>query len=286
MVSIKRNLGLFFIRSLVFVSFMGLCCAAYAAVCTGSQVACCKGTTMSCCPHPGYDSNGVELSYDLRACMTLTPILPDDPIIIGPIDPIETCTSGAVQYKPSGTCGTSSRTCCSSGSWSGWDAACPKTCDGTKPITSRSCGTNGTQTRSVTCDTSTGKWVEGAWGTCKEQVCTPGEVGPCPTNCYQRRTCNADGTAWSSCACENNDEIWRITMTYQNVTQSSNTCEAHCCCSGDTPVSNVYNKYLGKNLGTGCLGENGTYEYYCACQEKGSSSPSSGYTGTQSQCLR
>ena len=283
MVSIKRNLGLFFIRSLVFVSFMGLCCAAYAVVCTSSQAPCCKGTTMSCCPHPGYDSNGVELSYDLSACMTL--ILPDRPII-GPIDPIvEECTSGQTQYKPSGTCGTSSRTCCSSGSWSGWDAACPKTCDGTKPITSRSCGTNGTQTRSVTCDTSTGTWVEGAWGTCKEQVCTPGEVGPCPTNCYQRRTCNASGTAWSSCACENKDEIWNVTMNYKNTVQSTMTCEAHCCCDGDIPVPNVYNKYLNKNAGTGCRGKNGNLEYYCGCKERDSGYQTV-YTGTQSQCLR
>ena len=204
------------------------------------------------------------------------------------IDPIETCgTSGQVQYKPSGLCGTTSRTCCGLDSWSDWGKECPKTCDSsTKPITSRSCGTNGTQTRSVTCDTSTGTWVEGAWGTCKEQVCTPGEVGPCPTNCYQRRTCNASGTAWSSCACENKNEIWNVTMNYKNTVQSTMTCEAHCCCEGDMPVTNVYNKYLNKNAGTGCLGENGTFEYYCACKEKGSVSQTSGYTGTQSQCLR
>ena len=244
--------------------------AAVDLICRFGYKKCCVDGTLTC-----VDEDDTNYKYCLITC--------GDDFIIGPI---ETCTSGAVQYKTSGTCGTSSRTCCSSGYWSGWDAACPKTCDGTKPITSRSCGTNGTQTRSVTCDTSTGEWVEGAWGTCEEQVCTPGEVEPCPTNCYQRRTCNADGTAWSSCACENKDEIWRITMTYQNVTQSSNTCEAHCCCEGDTPVSNMYNKYLGKNVGTGCLGENGTYEYYCACQEKGSASPTSGYTGTQSQCLR
>ena len=277
MVSLKtifKCYKVFFVLTSFFI--LGGTLQSFAAVdlttvlCRDGYKKCCVDGVLTC-----VDEDDTNYKYCLTTC--------GNNIII---DPIETCTSGAVQYKPSGTCGTSSRTCCSSGSWSGWDAACPKTCDGTKPITSRSCGTNGTQSRSVTCNTSTGEWVEGAWGTCEEQVCTPGEVEPCPTNCYQRRTCNADGTAWSSCACENNDEIWRITMTYQNVTQSSNTCEAHCCCSGDTPVSNVYNKNLGKNLGTGCLGENGTYEYYCACQEKGSSSPSSGYTGTQSQCLR
>ena len=199
---------------------------------------------------------------------------------------LEDCTKGEVQYKPSGSCGTTSRTCCGLGSWSDWGKECPKTCDSsTKPITSRSCGTNGTQTRSVTCDTSTGTWVEGAWGTCKEQVCTPGEVGPCPTNCYQRRTCNASGTAWSSCACENKNEIWNVTMNYKNTVQSTMTCEAHCCCDGDIPVTNVYNKYLNKNAGTGCRGKNGNLEYYCGCKER-DSGYQTGYTGTQSQCLR
>ncbi len=47
-------------------------------------------------------------------------IEPDDPIT--PI--VKDCTSGQVQYKPSGSCGTSERTCCSNGTWSGWDAKC------------------------------------------------------------------------------------------------------------------------------------------------------------------
>ena len=99
MVSIKRHLGLFFIRSLVFVSFMGLCCAAYAVICTSSQVQCCKGTQLSCCNHPGYGSNGVELSYDLSPCTTISPINPGGSIVIDPdrpiIGPIELeCTSG------------------------------------------------------------------------------------------------------------------------------------------------------------------------------------------------
>ena len=198
---------------------------------------------------------------------------------------VEDCNKGDVQYKPSGSCGTTSRTCCGLGEWSGWGEECPKTCEGTKPATSQSCGIKGTQTRTVTCNTSTGEWVEGAWGTCKEQVCTPGEVGPCPTNCYQTRTCNSTGTAWGSCYCENKDEIWNVTMTYQNVTQSTITCEAHCCCDGETPISNMYNKYLNKDVGTGCLGTNGKAEYYCGCKPKGSDTHT-GYTGTWSQCER
>ncbi len=202
----------------------------------------------------------------------------------GGID-LERCNEGEVQYKPSGLCGTTSRTCCGL-SWSDWGKECPKTCDSsTRPISSQPCGTNGTQTRTVTCDTSTGTWTTGSWGTCVEQLCTPGEVEPCPENCYQRRTCNSSGTAWSSCSCENKDEIWRITMTYQNAVQSTMTCEAHCCCDGDMPVANMYNKYLNKNVGTGCLDEKGFPQYYCACKERDSGYQTV-YTGTQSQCLR
>ena len=124
MVSIKRNLGLFFIKSLVFVSFMGLCCAAYAVNCSGRQRPCCKGKTLSCCPHPGY-KNGKELSYDISECMEVAPIDPDKPIIVGPVKPIEKeCTSGQTQYQPKGDCGTSSRSCCSGGTWSDWDGEC------------------------------------------------------------------------------------------------------------------------------------------------------------------
>lgn len=38
----------------------------------------------------------------------------------------ETCSSvGQIQYKVNGTCGTSSRSCCSTGEWSEWDKECP-----------------------------------------------------------------------------------------------------------------------------------------------------------------
>ena len=168
MVSIKRSLGLFFIKSLVFVSFMGLCCAAYAVKCTSSQAPCCEGKKMSCCRHPGYDSNGKELSYDLSECMEVTPINPGGPII-GPIDPIvKECTSGQKEYKPSGSCGTSERTCCSDGTWSDWDALCriTTTCPtSSKPKTSQTCY-GGYERRTVTCNKSTGKWVTGPWGKC------------------------------------------------------------------------------------------------------------------------
>ena len=39
----------------------------------------------------------------------------------------ESCSAaGQVQYKSSGSCGTSSRKCCNGGSWSDWDKDCPQ----------------------------------------------------------------------------------------------------------------------------------------------------------------
>ncbi len=165
MVSIKRNLGLFFIKSLVFVSFMGLCGAAYAINCSSSQAPCCKGKKMSCCPHPGYE-NGKELSYDLSGCMEVAPINPGGPIVIPPI--VKECTSGQVQYEPIDPCGTSERTCCSDGTWSDWGKPCltTKTCPtSSKPSTKESCY-GGYRYRTVTCNKSTGEWVTGSWGYC------------------------------------------------------------------------------------------------------------------------
>ena len=51
-----------------------------------------------------------------------------------------------------------------------------------KPATSQSCNGCGTQTRSVTCDTSTGQWQTGAWGTC---------VGGNPSQTTQEESCTA-----------------------------------------------------------------------------------------------
>ena len=178
MVSIKRNLSLFFLKSLFFVSFMGLCCAAYAVSCSSSQAPCCSGTTLSCCPHPGYDSSGIELSYDLSACSSFTL----DDAILKPVEGL--CTLGTVEYKPDGTCGTTSRTCCGLNGWSDWGGECPSSTScsaSTKPATSQSCttlgGGSGTQTRTVTCNTSTGEWTTGSWGTCTcSNTCSGGQV--------------------------------------------------------------------------------------------------------------
>lgn len=258
MVSIKRNLGLFFIRSLVFVSFMGLCCAAYAVKCTSSQAPCCKGKTMSCCPHPGYE-NGKELSYDLSACMTILPINPDGPIVIDPdrpiIWPIEECTSGQTQYKPSGSCGTSSRSCCSDGTWSGWDASCPttKTCPtSSKPSTKESCY-GGYRYRTVTCNKSTGTWTSGSWGSCDCSDSAYESVPSLSGTCCQRK----DGTGLR---CNMGQE----TVPYRWVEAGTPCWDKFECGTGELPECNESRKgsYWSKwiNDGSYMLGCGGQYD--------------------------
>ena len=200
MVSIKRNMGLLFINFMMFVCFMGLYTISNAVGCTNGQVECCKGTILACCPHPGYQ-NGKELSYDLSACSTFTPILPDDPIII---KPIAECTSGQTQYKPSGSCGTSSRSCCSNGTWSDWDSKCDAstscgttqcwnglTCASKGPV-SKTCSGNvanaksGTLTRTATCGSS--GWSYGSWtGTC---TCNTGYTWNSSSKICEAKTCS------------------------------------------------------------------------------------------------
>lgn len=136
------------------------------------------------------------------------------PIAFEPITPIETCTSGQKQYKPKGDCETSTRTCCSNGTWSDWDDICPTTMScsaSSKPATSQSCttssGASGTQTRTVTCNTSTGKWTTGSWSTCKcSKTCTGSDIldeGTCQCcwlSCYLFAS---RGATAGACNCKN-----------------------------------------------------------------------------------
>ena len=162
-------------------------------------------------------------------------------LLIDPIDPIETCTSGQVQYKPSGTCETTSRTCCTNGTWSGWGKECVTsyTCNSsTKPATSQSCtlsgGSSGTQTRTVTCDTSTGTWKKGSWGTCQcNKTCSGGQVfdsGTCQCcnyGCYLFKTgssgnyypCNCVANSYglqTTCCTMMNGEEFQLPVAYSS----------------------------------------------------------------------
>ena len=115
-------------------------------LCLIGEVKCCKNGVKSCCEDTG-------LVYDTSSCS-------------------DSCgLSGRKEYKYTASgCSytTSTRTCCSSGSWSGWDADCPvtNTCSSSsKPSTSTTC-IGGYKYRTVTCNTSTGTWTTGAWGAC------------------------------------------------------------------------------------------------------------------------
>lgn len=170
------------------------------------------------------------------------------------LDPIETCTSGEVQYKPEGDCETTSRKCCDSRTWSDWGKDCPTTCDAsTKPNSTESCGVDGsgTRSRSVTCDTSTLTWKTGSWGVCS--YCTPGQTASGWTYCnnvYHTATCNYNGTGWN-CACSASYDGYKSRCirnmpvegdTYPVKWWSEKTCNCYCFPSGTTiePADNHY----------------------------------------------
>lgn len=130
MVSLRKKFGVYF-----FISALVLVCLLMPAELKASQQ-CCRNGKLTTCPNL---PNGQQ--YDLSGCqLGLGPVVdpdrpviidPDKPIIIGPIE--AGCTSGQTQYQPKGDCGTSSRSCCSDGTWSDWDGECS---------TSSSCGLN------------------------------------------------------------------------------------------------------------------------------------------------
>ncbi len=155
----------------------------------------------------------------------------------------ESCSSvGVVQYKPKGSCDTSSRTCCPNKIWSGWGEDCPKTCDpATKPATTGSCGEDGSGTwsRTVTCDTSTLTWKTGSWGICS--YCTPGATNLTRCTFPQRGVCNSMGTAWV-CDCPNDNErknCMQGGVSGQARMWSSKMCRCICCPEGAAPRPTV-----------------------------------------------
>ncbi len=133
------------------------------------------------------------------------------------------CSAGTVQNKYTATgCDTrtETRTCCSNGSWSGWDEDCPKDCTGEKPATSQACF-SGYQTRTVTC--VNGSWQTGTWSECDctnsqyEWVDLPDNQGKC---CQDTRcgTTGPNGEAYICCATReevgNTWESWGQDQTY------------------------------------------------------------------------
>ncbi len=122
--------------------------------------------------------------------------------------------------------GSGTQTCSSSCVW----GACSSTdCDqASKPAESQSCGNcnSGTQTRTVTCNTSTGAWTTGAWGTCTGGgICAPGATQSCSGG---TQTCSSS-CAWGTCV----QTVTPVTRTTKVLT----TCGA---VSGGTCLSYTY----------------------------------------------
>ncbi|MDR0734138.1 MAG: prepilin-type N-terminal cleavage/methylation domain-containing protein, partial [Elusimicrobiota bacterium] len=129
----------------------------------------------------------------------------------------ETCGSKSQTNETSTECsslgkgytgGTATRSCtesCDGGSCGEWDeTSCTTSCDEEdKPQESQVCGCNneGTQTRSVTCDTITGNWNDPeSWGACSisDECECPGDANVACGNCGTRtRTCNTATGEWN-----------------------------------------------------------------------------------------
>lgn len=87
---------------------------------------------------------------------------------------------------------------------------CVKDCPASsKPSASQECGNCGTQTRSVSCDTSTGSWTAGSWGGCTGQgSCRPGATDSAACDGGQTgsktRACSSSCSwgGWDTSACK------------------------------------------------------------------------------------
>ena len=215
-------------------------------------------------------------------------ILPDLDIIDGDLPlPRSECSAGKEEYKAGSGCDYQTRTCCSDGTWSGWDGKC---CTGTKPITFQTCtktnGVQGTQTRSVSCDKTTGNWTEGDWSTCTGPDCTPGETST--EGCsrygnsytgykYKEKTCSSSGY-WGTCECPASTKptglpycegMPRTAPANLKVDEPDNscyhgiwsdtTCRGICCCAGHTP-------YTDASGTPGCKDKRGRITGACVCQ--------------------
>ena len=160
------------------------------------------------------------------------------------LKPVQTCTPGTVEYKPEGSCDTTSRKCCGGsgllGFWSEWGEECeeytPTSCPLPKPSTSQTCklknGVEGTQTRTVTCNTSTWEWDVGAWSTCKcNKTCSGGQVFEesscqcCSYGCYwfsggtNRPYCNCATSTlpmMNECCTMTNGDEYRLPTAYSS----------------------------------------------------------------------
>lgn len=207
------------------------------------------------------------------------------------------CTAGQKQYQISG-CSQQTNTCCSFSQggpgWSGWGGQC---CTSTKPATFQSCTTNGTtgsQTRTVTCNFTTGSWSTGSWGSC---LCSSGATttSGCSTYAsgkYKVKTCSASGY-WSSCQCPEstgngkingkpycegtpreapvNLKVDELDNSCWHGIWSDTKCTGICCCAGHTPSLDSYGNPQCK--------KNNRIQGACVCQTPAQIGESGGGSG-------
>ena len=112
-------------------------------------------------------------------------------------------TQTQVTSRSCGNGGTQTRSCtasCSGGTCGEWGPCTGQTCPASsKPALSETCGNCGSRSRTVTCDSNTGNWVSGAWGSCSgegvcavgaTQSCGNGGTQTCTSSCAWPSTCN------------------------------------------------------------------------------------------------
>ena len=140
------------------------------------------------------------------------------------------CVGSATQSCGCQNKGTQTRVCdTTTGTWGAWGScsiADDCECTGTKPDTSRSCNGCGTQTRSVTCNTSTGSWTTGSWGSCSKTAdeCSSSSGGSSGSG--KDEICNVDFSTsaymnrWDYC-CAN--ESTSNTKCYRTCSSSSSS---------------------------------------------------------------
>ena len=270
MVSMRNKFGVYF-----FVSALVLLCLLIPAELKAS-IPCCKNGQLTTCPNL---PNGQQ--YDISGCTNFVPIDPIVPIdpdlpIIGPIRPVEECTSGQVQYQPKGDCGTSERLCCSDGTWSEWDGECgaSSSCgtnecwDGSKCVskpTSEACtctngtcsvtykcisGSGWTSTKTCTCDSG---FQKNSSGICVHSTCAKG----CSVGQYLREITSGYNKGQCECCAPTGTSANGQITQFANCVETAITPGVKKCCrteAYDGPVP-IYYTLPGMFSSCSALGE-------------------------------
>lgn len=105
--------------------------------------------------------------------------------------------------------GTRTRECfatCEGGACNPWGQCVGQKCDDiAMPLSSAACGNCGTQTQTVHCDSNSGTWIAGGYGTCTgEGLCVPGATQKCGNNNSGTQICTSS-CGWGACTGEEFD---------------------------------------------------------------------------------